>query len=87
MTSGYLGNHHLKKSGTEIEWTPELIREYVKCKDDPIYFAKTYMKIVHVDKGLIPFNMYDYQEEIVEKITNNRRVTDSDSNSSSLCII
>jgi len=74
MDNGYLGNHHLKRSGTEIEWTPELIKEYIKCKDDPVYFAKEYIKIVHVDKGLVPFDMYDYQEEIVEKISNNRRV-------------
>jgi len=74
MDSGYLGNQHLKRSGTEIEWTPELIKEYIKCKDDPVYFAKNYIKIVHVDKGLVPFDMYDYQSEIVESITNNRRV-------------
>lgn len=74
MSDGYLGNQHLKKSGTDIEWTPELIKEYLKCAEDPIYFAKKYIKIVHVDHGLVPFDMYDYQAEIVEKITNNRRV-------------
>lgn len=72
--SGYLGNTNLKKIGEELEWTPELLKEYVKCSQDPIYFAKEYIKIVHVDKGLVPFNMYPYQEEIVEKISNNRRV-------------
>jgi phage terminase large subunit-like protein len=74
MTDGYLGNQHLKKSGTDIEWTPELIKEYMKCAEDPVYFAKKYIRIVHVDRGLIPFEMYDYQEEIVHKIFNNRRV-------------
>lgn len=74
MVDGYNGNQYLKKADTPIEWTPELLREYVKCAQDPIYFAKKYIKIVHVDKGLIPFDMYDYQEEIVQKITNNRRV-------------
>jgi hypothetical protein len=74
MESGYLGNQHLKKSGTEIEWTPELVKEYMKCANDPVYFAKTYIKIVHVDRGLIPFDMYDYQEDIVQKITDSRRV-------------
>jgi hypothetical protein len=74
MSEGYLGNSHLKKSSTPIEWTPDLIKEYAKCAADPVYFAKKYIKIVHVDRGLIPFDMYDYQAEIVEKITNNRRV-------------
>ena len=74
MDKGYLGNSHLKRVGEGIEWNAELIQEYTKCADDPIYFAKEYIKIVHVDRGLVPFNMYNYQEEIVEKITNNRRV-------------
>jgi hypothetical protein len=73
MGDGYLGNSHLKKVDQEIEWTPELIKEYVKCSKDPVYFAKTYIKIVHVDRGLIPFEMYDYQKEIVQKISDNRR--------------
>jgi len=74
MGDGYLGNSHLKRIGEQIEWSPDLIKEYLKCSEDPIYFAKKYIKIVHVDKGLIPFEMYDYQEEITHKITNNRRV-------------
>lgn len=72
--TGYLGNQNLKKSDTPIQWTPEMVQEFAKCAADPIYFAKTYIKIVHVDRGLVPFDMYDYQQEIVEKITNNRRV-------------
>jgi len=71
---GYLGNNDLKRSGEEIEFTPDMLKEYVKCSKDPIYFAENYIKIVHVDKGLVNLEMYDYQKEITEKITNNRRV-------------
>lgn len=74
MSDGYLGNQHLKKTGVPIEWTPELIQEYAKCAVDPVYFAKKYIKIVHVDRGLVPFEMYPYQEQIVREITDNRRV-------------
>ena len=74
MGDGYLGNPNLKKIAEEIEWTPELLKEYMKCAQDPIYFAKNYIKIVHVDKGLVPFEMYNYQENITRKITENRRV-------------
>lgn len=74
MISGYLGNNNLKKINEEIEFTPEQLKEYMKCMKDPVYFARNYIKIVHVDKGLIPFNMYPYQEEISEKIFNSRRV-------------
>jgi hypothetical protein len=71
---GYLGNSDLKRSGEEIEFTPDMLKEYVKCSKDPIYFAENYIKIVHVDKGLVNLEMYDYQKEITEKITNSRRV-------------
>ena len=74
MGDGYLGNVHLKKVSEDVEWTPELLREFMKCTNDPVYFAKTYIKIIHVDKGLVPFDMYDYQKDIVQKITDNRRV-------------
>lgn len=61
----YLGNRNLKKSYVEIEWTKELVAEYIKCSKDPIYFIETYIKIVNVDKGLVPFLPYDYQKDII----------------------
>lgn len=72
---GYNGNQNIKRKGMAIEFTPDMIREYLKCSADPIYFAEKYIKIVHVDHGLIPIIMYDYQKEIANAITNNRRVT------------
>lgn len=72
--TGYNGNSRLKKARKEIVYTPEMLEEYAKCADDPIYFAEKYIKIVHVDKGLIPIEMFDYQKEIAEKIMNGRRV-------------
>lgn len=75
LIRGYLGNNNLKRVGEDIEYTPDMLKEYMKCAEDPIYFAKNYIKIVHVDKGLVPFEMYDYQEEITEKIFNGRRVS------------
>ena len=72
--TNYLGNPLLKKARVPINWTPELIQEYIKCRDDPIYFAEKYIQIVHVDRGLIPICLYDYQKEIIEKILSNRRV-------------
>ena len=71
---GYLGNQNIKGKGAKISFTPEMVQEYVKCSHDPIYFSEKYIKIVHVDHGLIPIRMYDYQKEICESITNNRRV-------------
>ena len=75
VEKGYNGNVNLKRKGTPIEFSQEMVKEYLKCVSDPVYFAEKYIQIVHVDHGLIPIKLYDYQEEIIEKITNNRRVT------------
>ena len=72
-TQTYNGNANLKRKGIAIEWTQDKVKEFVKCSKDPIYFSEKYIKIVHVDHGLIPIRMYDYQKDIVNKITDNRR--------------
>lgn len=70
--SRYRGNQLLKRKDVAIEWTPELMSEWVKCRDDVIYFAKTYMKIVHLERGVVPFDMYDYQKDMVRSMCDNR---------------
>lgn len=72
--SGYLGNPNLKEIGITIEFTKEQVEEYIKCSNDPVYFIKKYIKIVTLDKGLEPFNLYDYQEKIINTIQDNRYV-------------
>ena len=70
----YLGNPNLKNVGQNVEWTEETLQEYVKCKDDPLYFVENYVKIIHVDQGLVPFEMYPYQREMIHKFKENRFV-------------
>ena len=69
---GYLGNPNLKPAGVGIEFTKEQVQEYLKCSQDPIYFIKNYVKIVSLDEGLVPFELYEYQENIVDTVHNNR---------------
>jgi len=69
---GYNGNALLKRANQAIEWTPELVAEYVKCSQDPIYFTETYMKIINIDKGLVSFKLYDYQKEMIRSFADNR---------------
>jgi len=68
----YLGNPLLKKANVQIDFTKEQIKEYIKCKNDPVYFTKNYVKIVSLDEGLIPFEMWDFQEELIRKFHTNR---------------
>ena len=62
----------LKKANTPIEFTQEQIEEYIRCKDDPVYFAQNYVKIVTLDHGLQPFKTYDFQEKLINNFHNNR---------------
>lgn len=68
----YLGNPLLKKANTVIQFTEEQIVEFIKCKDDPVYFAKNYIKIVTLDHGLQPFDMYPFQEKLIRNFHDHR---------------
>ena len=68
----YLGNPNLKKANVQQEWTEEQVKEYARCMQDPLYFIQTYVRIVSLDEGLIPFKMYPFQKEMVGTFHNNR---------------
>ena len=68
----YLGNPNLKKANTKVEFSTDQIQEFIKCKQDPIYFAKNYIKIVSLDEGLVHFKMWDFQEELIRNFHESR---------------
>ena len=72
MSDIYLNNPNLKSAGVQIDWTEEQAQEYVKCMEDPVYFVKRYVKIVNVDLGLVNFELYPFQEKMIESFTDNR---------------
>ena len=72
MSDVYLGNPLLKKANTPIEFTEEQVIEFFKCKEDPVYFARNYIKIVSLDHGLVPFDMYPFQERLIQNFHKNR---------------
>jgi len=69
---GYNGNSNLKRTKQSIEWTPDLVTEYIKCSEDPIYFIESHMKIININKGLVSFKLYDYQKEMITAMKENR---------------
>jgi hypothetical protein len=69
---GYLGNQNLKEAGVNIQFTEEQVVEYMKCAKDPVYFIEKYVKVVSLDEGLVPFKLYDFQEDMVQTVHNNR---------------
>lgn len=72
--TSYHGNPNLKSIGYSHEFTKEQIEEYLKCKDDPIYFIENYCQIITLDRGLQLFKLYDCQKKKVDLILNNRKV-------------
>ena len=68
----YLGNPNLKKANTAHEFTEEQVIEFIKCKEDPVYFARNYIKIVSLDHGLVNFDMYPFQEKLIQNFHDNR---------------
>ena len=68
----YLGNSQIKRDGISQSWTKEELSEYVKCTENPSYFARNYVKVIHLDHGLVPFDLYPYQEEMFNHFKNNR---------------
>ena len=63
----YLGNPNLKRANIAQNFTDEQVEEFIKCSQDPVYFITHYIKIISLDKGLVPFDLYDFQEDMVER--------------------
>jgi len=72
LISGYNGNSQVKRDGVTHNFTKEEVSEYKRCMEDPIHFAKNYVKVINLDKGLVPFDLYPYQEKMFEHFNDNR---------------
>jgi hypothetical protein len=70
----YMNNPLLKKRGVEMSYTADQITEMKKCKKDANYLARNYIKIVNIDKGLILFEPYAYQSNMLNIFSENRFV-------------
>lgn len=69
---GYLGNRHVKRAGVSQTYTQAELDEYVKCRDDPVYFCMRWLKVIHPDHGLVPFTLYDFQKDMINHMLDNR---------------
>lgn len=72
VNESYLGNPNVKRDGVNQQWSTELIQEYAKCMHDPEYFTEKYIKVISLDKGLVPFNLYQYQRNMFAEFNTNR---------------
>lgn len=70
----FRSNPNLRPAKSVISYTQEMLDEYEKCANDPIYFIKNYVKVVHPDRGLVLMELYEYQERMINAYHNNKRV-------------
>lgn len=69
---GYLGNINVKRHGVTQRFSAYEVEEYQKCSADPAYFAKKYVKVISLDKGMVDFNLWPYQEEMFKHFNSNK---------------
>lgn len=70
--NSYLGNPNVKRDGVNQQWEPGLVQEYAQCMKNPIYFCEKYVKVIALDRGLVPFELYEYQKNMFDHFDNNR---------------
>lgn len=68
----YDGRAGIKKAGVIWEYTQWELEEIWKCREDPIYFMRNYVKIIDLNKGLVNFDLYEYQIEMLMCMIENR---------------
>jgi len=72
LIKSYNGNALIKRSNQKIQFDKDMVGEYIKCAQDPVYFTEKYMKIINVDRGLMSFKLYKYQKVMLRSMKDNR---------------
>lgn len=70
--NSYNGNPHVKGDGVQQNFTAHEIVEYQRCMANVGYFCENYVKVIHLDHGLVPFKLRGYQENMVQHFSDNR---------------
>ena len=68
----YLGNPNLKRANVATNFSPDEVKEFIKCQQNPVYFIRNYIKIVNLDQGIVNFDLYDFQEDMVNRFHDHR---------------
>lgn len=73
-SQSFRNNTNLRPEGMEIGYTEEMIYEYIKCREDPLYFIENYIHVVHPDRGVVKMQLYEYQKRMILAYHDNRFV-------------
>lgn len=50
----------------------QVLKELYRCKKDPLYFINNYVRIPHRERGVVPFDTYEYQDDALQEFEQNR---------------
>jgi hypothetical protein len=53
-------------AGEKIEYSPEMVKEYIRCREDIIYFAEKYFYIIYQDKGKRLVKLVEHQKRMLK---------------------
>jgi hypothetical protein len=65
----YMNNPGLRSQGEKIEYTPDTMAEWLRCKEDILYFAEKYFYIISIDEGSILIPLRDYQKRMLKSFS------------------
>jgi len=68
----YLGNPNLPTDKSKFEWTPKMLAELKKAKQNLLYFAEHYFYIVNLDRGREKITLHSCQKRSLRKMRDNR---------------
>lgn len=68
----YLGNSNLPTPETRYNYSPEMIKEILKCKNNILHFASNYFYIINVDSGRQKIKLHKFQKRILKSLMDNR---------------
>ena len=68
----YNGNPNVKVAGAQQSYTLEQVKNIQRYISDPAAFINDRVKVISIDRGIVPFQLYPYQKRIIEAVNNNR---------------
>lgn len=68
----YLNNPNLPAVGAQYEYTPQQVKETIKCKTNILHFAENYFYIINLDDGRQLIKLHSFQKKTLRMIRDNR---------------
>lgn len=82
----YRGDKKLPKENAQFNFTPAMVKELKKCRDNIVHFAENHFTIVNLDRGKETIELYPAQKRVLKSLQNNRFVVLLSSRQAGKCL-